>query len=102
MTISSNYNDTRKCLTIAIGESFDFSNYKKFREAYEGIPDDAAHIEIDLKSTNHIDSSALGIMLLMNEFVAGQIPRIDILNTTSNVKEILELTNFGEIFNIDN
>lgn len=100
MSIFSSYNTGRTCLTISVGESLEFSNYKNFKELYEVLPEDATKIEIDLSKTNHIDSSALGILLLMQDYVEKQIARVDIINVSPGVKEIFDLTHFDKIFNI--
>lgn len=100
MTINSTYFKERKLLLISMGMNFDFSEYREFREIYEALPVDATGIELDMKMTNHIDSSALGMILLMNESVQNQVGRIDIINTSPEIRKIFDLTQFSAIFNI--
>ena len=100
MTINSSYVSDKKRYTIVVGEKFDYSDYRAFKGAYEKIPTDAQSLELNLKNTNHIDSSALGMMLLMNERVHKQISKIDITNSNSDIMKIFEISHFEKIFNI--
>ena len=100
MTINSNYLKDKKIYSISIGSDFDYSTYRDFKGAYEKIPADAESIELNLKNTQKIDSSALGMMLLMNEYVHKQVSHIDVVNSNPEVMKVFEISHFKKIFNI--
>ncbi|MDH3354399.1 MAG: STAS domain-containing protein [Chromatiales bacterium] len=100
MTINSRYIKEKKLYSIVMGQDFNYSDYRDFKGAYEKIPVDAEALELNLKNTMHIDSSALGMMLLMNEHVHKQVSHIDVTNSNPNVLKIFEISHFKKIFNI--
>lgn len=101
MAISSSYCRNNSCLEIIAGERFEFSDNKVFRDIYDSLLDEVEHIVMDFKMTKHIDSSALGMLLVMKDKVESQVNHIDIINVNSGVKQIFDLTNFGQLFNIN-
>lgn len=101
MTIVSNQIDNAKA-TLTINGRFDFSIHRNFREKYEAIlaAPGVRHLAVDLRDVNYIDSSALGMLLLLREKAAAQNIDMTIVNTQGSVRQILEVANFGRLFNI--
>lgn len=89
--------DTR---TLRIDEKFDFNMHRTFRELYETAPPEIAHYVIDLARTDYMDSSALGMLLLLREHVQGGRGRVRIVNCNSEIRKILEIANFDKLFEI--
>ena len=89
--------DTR---TLRIDGRFDFSMHRAFRELYEQAPADIARFVIDLARTDYMDSSALGMLLLLREHVQGQRNRVRIVNCNADIRKILEIANFDKLFEI--
>ena len=100
MGINSSYNTATNQYTITVGESFSFSSYADFRIAYEQMPNTATSLDIELQNTMTIDSSALGMILLMREKIAHQISKIELKNPQPAVMEIFKLANLDAIFEI--
>jgi len=100
MTIQSTYSKDKQIYSIIMDQEFDYTEYLDFKGAYEKIPNEAKYLELNLKKTNHIDSSALGMMLLMNESVHNKVCQINIINSNPNVMKIFEISQFKRIFNI--
>lgn len=100
MSIATNYSDDGASVTIAVINRFDFNVHKEFRDAYEKVPDKSIQYVIDLKQTDYIDSSALGMLLLLREFAGGDKANIKIVNCSSDLKNILSISNFQHLFNI--
>ncbi len=100
MTIHSTYIKDKKLYSISMGKNFSLRDQKEFIEVYEKLPTDAIRIELDMKRTNHIDHSALGMMLLMIRRVRYQIPCVDIVNSNPGVKKIFDISRFKALFNI--
>jgi len=86
---------TGVCITI-VGR-FDFSCHQDFRKAYESIGP-VPECQVDLKDTEYIDSSALGMLLLLREAYPDTVVKIQ--NATPSVKKILQIANFGSLFKI--
>ena len=100
MTITSELDGDSKTLTISIEGRFDFSSHKSFREAYETNGDGADNYLIDMADANYIDSSALGMLLLLRDHAGGDNAQVEITNCTADVKKILTISNFDQLFTI--
>lgn len=86
-------------LTIKIKGRFDFSTHQDFRGAYERETD-AKHYVVDLKETNYLDSSALGMLLLLRDHAGGERADVRLENCSADVIKILAISNFSKLFNI--
>lgn len=91
------HGDTR---TLRIDGRFDFNMHRSFRELYECAPPEIAHYVIDLSKTDYMDSSALGMLLLLREHVQGERGRVRIVNGNHEIRKILEIANFDKLFEI--
>lgn len=99
MTISVNKNETANEVTIAINGRFDFSAHQEFRQAYES----AHNVErwtVDMSEASYLDSSALGMLLLLRDHAGGDAASIAIVGCNDDVKKILTISNFGQLFAI--
>lgn len=100
MAITSTVSADGSHVAIHISGRFDFSSHQEFRAAYEKLPQTPAHYCVDLHDTSYIDSSALGMLLLLRDFAGGDQSSIEIVNCTSDVKKILTISNFEQLFTI--
>lgn len=99
MSITSTKNGST--VTITINGRFDFSSHKEFREAYRNTPEGSANdFVVDMSATEYLDSSALGMILLLREHAGSEHADVSIINCRSEVKEILMVSNFDKLFNI--
>lgn len=99
-TISNRINDNRATLSLA--GRFDFSIHRDFRQNYEeilGTPG-VRELDVDLGQVNYIDSSALGMLLLLREKAGGQNIQLKLANAQGSVRQVLEVANFGRLFEI--
>jgi anti-anti-sigma factor len=55
---------------------------------------------VDLSDTTYLDSSALGMLLLLRDYAGGDSARIVIENCNNDVRRILSISNFEQLFNI--
>ena len=88
-----------KRVVIAVDGRFDFSLQREFRSAYEGSPPQAEYI-IDLGRADYLDSSALGMLLLLRDYAGGDKSRIQIRGAGADVRRVLEIANFNRLFAI--
>lgn len=100
MAISSSASADGKALTISVEGRFDFSSHQEFRRAYEDRPIAAQTYSVDLQATTYLDSSALGMLLLLKDFAGGDDASIQIINCSDDVKKILAISNFEQLFSI--
>ncbi len=87
-------------LDISIEGRFDFSSHQEFRKAYEDTENSPANYVVDMKETTYLDSSALGMLLLLRDHAGGDEARISIINCNDDVKKILTISNFEQLFEI--
>lgn len=85
-------------LTISVKGRFDFAKHQAFRESYEDKA--LARVVIDLKEATYLDSSALGMLLLLRDHAGGDESDIRVVNSSSDVRKILAISNFDKLFDI--
>ncbi len=90
-----------KVVTIDISGRFDFSMHQEFRGVYEQAPGSATQYIINLRQTEYMDSSALGMLLLLREHAGGDRAHIKIMHCQHEVKKILTIANFQHLFCLD-
>ena len=71
MAISGNVSDDGNSVVINISGRFDFNAHHDFRNIYRNEKSDAAYT-IDMSGTEYIDSSALGMLLLLREHAGNE------------------------------
>ena len=88
-------------VVIAISGRFDFTQVKEFRDAYSANESkSASSYVVDLRETEHMDSSALGMLLNMRKHL-GDTAQIRIANSRPQIKKILTISRFDKKFSID-
>ena len=100
MTITTELQTDVQKLTIAIEGRFDFSAHKEFRKSYEDLEEVPSSYAIDMQQAEYIDSSALGMLLLLRDHAGGDSAEVEILNCNPDVKKILTISNFDQLFTI--
>jgi HptB-dependent secretion and biofilm anti anti-sigma factor len=100
MTITSLSSSDGQELTIVIAGRFDFGAHQEFRNAYERVDSTPRSYVIDLKDTTYLDSSALGMLLLLRDHAGGDSAQIRLLNCKPDVRKILAISNFEQLFQI--
>lgn len=100
MSVRANTGSSNE-LVIEISGRFDFTQVKEFRDAYsnEGKTMPRSYV-VDLRETEHMDSSALGMLLNMRKHL-GDTAAIRIANSRPQIKKILTISRFDKKFSID-
>jgi len=98
MSISSKLSNGT--LTVNISGRFDFSTHKAFRATLDSIDKHVKHVRVDMRTTDYLDSSALGMLLLLKSKMNDQKDAISLINAKPEVKKILEIANFGQLFTL--
>lgn len=100
MPINSSVSADGSELTITIQGRFDFSAHQDFRRSYEDLTVRPEAFYVDLRETTYLDSSALGMLLLLRDFAGGKSSSVRIINCNPEVKKILAISNFEQLFTI--
>ncbi|OOZ38812.1 anti-anti-sigma factor [Solemya pervernicosa gill symbiont] len=98
MPITTTMAADNSTVNIAVSGRFDFNLHKDFREAYK--QQDVKAYVIDLAGTEYMDSSALGMLLLLREHAGGDSSDIKIINANPEISKILTISNFHRLFNV--
>ncbi len=92
--------DDDHTITIAVTGTFNYDLLPQFRDAY--LKSDPQYdFVVDLRNTENIDSSALGILLNMQRHLNKSDGAIRIVNATETVKRVLQITRFDRKFRIE-
>ncbi|MBX8483954.1 STAS domain-containing protein [Pseudomonas cichorii] len=86
-------------LTVFIEGRFDFSTHQDFRGAYEDRSANLKYV-VDLARTHYLDSSALGMLLLLRDHAGGDDVVVELVNCTPDVIKILTISNFSKLFQL--
>ena len=81
---------------------FDFNAHREFRAAYEQVIADAAvrALNIDMGGVDYLDSSALGMLLMLRDKAGAANKALTLSNVRGAVKQVLDIANFGKLFRI--
>ncbi|MBK1717864.1 STAS domain-containing protein [Thiocystis violacea] len=101
MSVTSSIDKEKGVVTIAIEGRFDFAQHKAFRDAYKGIDSKSMKFVVDLSAASYLDSSALGMLLLLREFVGSDPTRVRIKGSGEDVRRVLRIANFDKLFSFD-
>jgi len=88
--------------TIKLAGRFDFNTHREFRSAYEPLVTDAAvrSVVVDFSGVDYLDSSALGMLLMLRDKLGGANKEVAVSGVRGNVKQVLDIANFGKLFQI--
>ena len=101
MSISANV--AGNTATINMSGRFDFNVQREFKETYDLYLGDAAvgAIDINLAGVDYLDSSALGMLLMLRERSAAAGKSLKLCKPGAGVSQILEIANFSKLFTIE-
>jgi len=100
MTITAKSSADGTEVTIEVEGRFDFSAHQDFRRAYESLRTKPQRFIVDMQRTSYLDSSALGMLLLLRDYAGGDAAQVSICNCSPEVKNILKVSNFDQLFKL--
>ncbi|BBE50215.1 STAS-domain containing protein [Ferriphaselus amnicola] len=88
--------------TVDIMGRFDFSAHRGFKEAYDPLLSDGSvtSFVIDLSGVDYMDSSALGMLLMLRERAQAVNKKVTLSRPNHTVSQILDIANFAKLFPI--
>jgi len=100
MAIEVQIRDYSAC--IAMSGCFDYKTWRIFTNVYLPLLDNAALSEIcvDLTKVDYLDSSAMGMLLLLNERAQANNKQVTLHITSNFVLRAFKFARFSKIFNI--
>ncbi len=87
---------------VRLSGRFDFNAHRDFRNAYEPLmaESDISAVTIDMGGVEYLDSSALGMLLMLRDKAGAANKALTLTNVRGPVKQVLEIANFGKLFRI--
>ena len=101
MSVTVKVSDQGASVTLSIMGRFDFSLHNEFRKSYKDLDVMDGEYIVDLGLTEYLDSSALGMLLLLKEHAETQSAVVKLLNANDDIKEILTIASFDKLFLLD-
>lgn len=87
---------------IKLQGRFDFNSHRDFRAAIDtALASPATAITIDFGAVDYLDSSALGMLLMLRDRARGAAREVTLAGCRGAVKQVLDIANFGRLFRID-
>ncbi len=88
---------------IQLSGRFDFNSHREFRDAVDralGSPG-TTEVAVDLGNVAYLDSSALGMLLMLRDKARHAQREIRLRHCSAQVRQVLDIANFGKLFRID-
>ena len=101
MTVNVERLEDENTIIMSIAGRFDFSLHTVFRNAYKHEVISGGVFVVDLAKTEYLDSSALGMLLLLKEHAESMGSIVKIRNQSQGVLEILHIASFDKLFTIE-
>ncbi|WGL17427.1 STAS domain-containing protein [Microbulbifer bruguierae] len=103
--VISEISDSGDTVVIRVAGNFDFNVHRDFQRAYRNLAPPPKIFLVDLSATEHLDSAALGMLLLLRDYCVelereGFRPEVELINANPHVSHILAVSNFDRIFSI--
>lgn len=87
---------------LVLAEQFDFNIHREFRQATQSLLDDSEikEIWVDFDRVTFLDSSALGMLLLLKERAEGVKKALVLANCKDVVLQVLQIACFDRLFTL--
>ncbi|MBJ7549244.1 STAS domain-containing protein [Marinomonas ostreistagni] len=95
--IISQLDDSKSTAVLTIKGRFDYSCQQEFRECFGQYPKGTEYV-IDLTEVSYIDSSALGMLLLLRDHAGGDGGKVALKGASEFVSSALKMARFERLF----
>ena len=102
MSVSQEVSSDGKIVYINITGRFDYKVSQEFRDTYRQVPgqDEVAYY-VNLSGASYMDSSALGMLLLLREHAKCRGGEVFLERPSEQIDSILKVANFKQLFTIN-
>ena len=89
--------------TMQMNGRFDFNAHRDFKEAYMSLMQNhtVSVIDINLAEVDYMDSSALGMLLMLRDRAQAVNKNVTLSKPSKTVTQILDIANFSKLFTIN-
>ena len=102
MSVSQEMSSDGKKIHINISGRFDYKVSQEFRDTYRQVPgQEGVAYYVNLSEASYMDSSALGMLLLLREHAKCRGGVVFIERPSEQVDSILKVANFEQLFTIN-
>jgi len=100
MGITKSVSSDNRVITISVKGRFDIHVFEEFSTAYKSVSPPAESYVLDLAETEHLDSTGLGMLLLMRERLDRSGSSSAIVNCPPAIKRTLETVGLHKLIKI--
>jgi anti-anti-sigma factor len=99
--ISNRLESATQALIQPVGQ-FTLASHREFRDACKAPVEnpDVREILVDLGQVDYMDSSALGMLLVLQKSAMAAGKTVSLANASGNVRQVLDIANFQQLFDI--
>jgi anti-anti-sigma factor len=87
-------------LTLTLMGKFDYTCHQLFQASYDSIIPAPRRVVLDMLEVPSVDSSALGMLLLLRTYAGGDEADVSIINAQPDVYKLLQTCKFDDLFNL--
>lgn len=100
MSVNKKVSDDNRKVEISVAGRFDFSLHQHFRDSYTNCKNKNVEFILNLSETTYMDSSALGMILLLKDHAESCSGKVVINKPSDSVNKILEIAQFHRLLTI--
>lgn len=95
-----NVNQENGKARLALKGRFDFTCHRGFKQAYEDAfaGQGVSEVVVDMREVEYLDSSALGMLLLLRDKGKAMGKPVSLANCAGTVRDVLRVANFDKLF----
>ncbi|RCS59867.1 STAS domain-containing protein [Parvibium lacunae] len=88
---------------VVLNGRFDFTAHRAFKQAYETALTEGStsQVKIDMSAVDYLDSSALGMLLILRDRAKETSKSVSLINCGGSVREVLRVANFDKLFTLE-
>ena len=102
MSVNQEVSSDGKKVHINISGRFDYKLSQEFRDSYRRVlGQDSVSYYVDLSDASYMDSSALGMLLLLREHAKCRGGSVFLERPSEQIDNILKVANFEQLFTIN-
>ena len=98
MEIQAQLSEDKKVLTLTLLGKFDYTWHQEFQAAYENLSPPPEKVIMDVLEVISLDSSALGMLLLLRKFCGDDNADIKLINAKPDIYTLMHSCKFDELF----
>jgi anti-anti-sigma factor len=100
--ISNRLESATQAVIQPVGQ-FTLASHREFRDACKSPIEnpDVLEIRVDLGQVDYLDSSALGMLLVLQKGAVAAGKTVSLANASGSVRQVLDIANFQQLFKIE-